>query len=86
MPHYKSYTLSNLILQDLAEKITTFSQHGPWAVCVLSANGAISYASLWHSGITSGAVPYEVTFAFIVLSLYMLFCGYVVALDNALAS
>ena len=53
------------ILQDVSEKITSFSLHGPWAVCVLSANGAISHASLWHSGITSGAVPYEVIFTFL---------------------
>lgn len=54
--------------EDITAKIMTFSQHGPWAVCILSANGAISNASLWHSGISSGTVTYEGRFEILSLS------------------
>lgn len=54
--------------EDVTAKIMTFSQHGPWAVCILSANGAISNASLWHAGISSGSVTYEGRFEILSLS------------------
>jgi hypothetical protein len=62
-----------IYLQDVAERITNFSQHGPWAVCILSANGSISTASLWHCGISSGAVPYEVMFSYIYVFMLLVY-------------
>ncbi|MCO5594190.1 hypothetical protein L7F22_048214 [Adiantum nelumboides] len=57
--------------QDITSKIMIFLQQGPWAVCILSANGAISNASLRHAGVSSSAVMYEGRFE--VLSLSGLF-------------
>lgn len=38
----------------------SFSQHGPRAVCVLSANGAISNVTLRQPATSGGTVTYEV--------------------------
>lgn len=38
----------------------SFSQHGPRAVCVLSANGAISNVTLRQTATSGGTVTYEV--------------------------
>jgi len=38
----------------------SFSQHGPRAVCILSANGAISNVTLRQPAISGGTVTYEV--------------------------
>jgi hypothetical protein len=38
----------------------SFSQHGTKAVCVLSANGAISNATLRQTATSGGTVTYEV--------------------------
>ncbi|MCO5608793.1 hypothetical protein L7F22_063010 [Adiantum nelumboides] len=57
--------------EDITSKIMIFLQQGPWAVCILSANGAISNASLRHAGVSSSAVMYEGRFE--VLSLSGLF-------------
>lgn len=57
--------------EDITSKIMFFLQQGPWAVCILSANGAISNASLRHAGVSSSAVMYEGRFE--VLSLSGLF-------------
>ncbi|KAI5074708.1 hypothetical protein GOP47_0010669 [Adiantum capillus-veneris] len=54
--------------EDVTAKIMTFSQHGPWAVCILSANGAISNASLSHDGLPSSTVTYEGRFEILSLS------------------
>lgn len=54
--------------EDITAKIMTFLQHGPWAVCILSANGVISTASLWHSGISSSSVTYEGRYEILSLS------------------
>lgn len=49
-----------LSLQDVATKIYSFAQHGPRAVCVMSANGAISTATLRQQSSSGGNVTYEV--------------------------
>ncbi|KAI5055776.1 hypothetical protein GOP47_0029297 [Adiantum capillus-veneris] len=54
--------------EDVSTKIITFTSHGPWAVCVLSANGAISNATLRHAGVSGGAVTYEGRFEILSLS------------------
>lgn len=38
----------------------SFSQHGPRAVCILSANGAISNVTLRQPATSGGSVTYEV--------------------------
>jgi hypothetical protein len=38
----------------------SFSQHGPRAVCILSANGAISNVTLRQQATSGGTVTYEV--------------------------
>ncbi|KAE8677557.1 AT-hook motif nuclear-localized protein 8 [Hibiscus syriacus] len=51
--------------EDVASKITAFSQQGPRAVCILSANGAVCNVTLRQSG---GMVKYEGRFEIISLS------------------
>ncbi|KAJ7557054.1 hypothetical protein O6H91_05G110100 [Diphasiastrum complanatum] len=46
--------------EDVATKIMSFSQIGPRAVCVLSANGAISNVTLRQPATSGGTVTYEV--------------------------
>lgn len=48
------------LLQDVSSKIMSFSQNGPRAVCILSANGAISNVTLRQPAISGGTVTYEV--------------------------
>ena len=48
------------MLQDVSSKIMSFSQNGPRAICILSANGAISNVTLRQSAISGGTVTYEV--------------------------
>ncbi|XP_024389276.1 AT-hook motif nuclear-localized protein 1 isoform X1 [Physcomitrium patens] len=45
--------------EDIAAKIYSFAQHGPRAVCVMSANGAISTAILRQQSSSGGNVTYE---------------------------
>nr|XP_043628153.1 AT-hook motif nuclear-localized protein 8-like [Erigeron canadensis] len=59
--------------EDIASKITAFSQQGPRTVCILSANGAISNVTLRQPAMSSGTVTYEGRFEIISLSgSYML--------------
>ena len=49
------------VSQDVAMKVMSFSQQqGPQAVCILSANGAISNATLRQPATSGGMVTYEV--------------------------
>ncbi|KAH9290744.1 hypothetical protein KI387_034861, partial [Taxus chinensis] len=54
--------------EDVCKKIMAFMQHGPWAVCVLSANGAISNATLRQPAMSGGIVTYEGRFEILSLS------------------
>ena len=47
--------------KDVSSKIMSFSQHGPRAVCILSANGAISNVTLRQQATSGGTVTYEVS-------------------------
>lgn len=47
--------------QDVSSKIMALTQNGPRAVCVLSANGAISNVTLRQSATSGGTVTYEVS-------------------------
>ncbi|XWS20814.1 hypothetical protein CRYUN_Cryun30bG0001600 [Craigia yunnanensis] len=45
--------------EDVSSKIMSFSQHCPRAVCILSANGAISNVTLRQPATSGGTVTYE---------------------------
>ncbi|KAL7244598.1 hypothetical protein ACSBR2_000051 [Camellia fascicularis] len=55
--------------EDVSSKIMSFSQNGPRAVCILSANGAISNVTLRQAATSGGTATYEGRFD--ILSL----CG-----------
>ncbi|KAI3756257.1 hypothetical protein L1987_56076 [Smallanthus sonchifolius] len=54
--------------EDIASKMTAFSQEGPRTVCILSANGAISNVTLRQPTMSGGTVTYEGRFEIISLS------------------
>ncbi|XP_077223523.1 AT-hook motif nuclear-localized protein 11-like [Tasmannia lanceolata] len=54
--------------EDIATKIMSFSQQGPRAVCILSANGAVSTVTLRQPAISGGTVTYEGRFEILCLS------------------
>lgn len=54
--------------EDAATKIMAFSQQGPRAVCILSANGAISHVTLRQPSTSGGTVTYEGRFEILSLS------------------
>ncbi|CAL9133682.1 unnamed protein product [Musa acuminata var. zebrina] len=59
--------------EDIAAKILSFSQQGPRAVCILSANGAVSAVTLRQSATSGGTVTFEGRFEILCLSgSYML--------------
>ncbi|KAJ4951068.1 hypothetical protein NE237_027900 [Protea cynaroides] len=59
--------------EDIATKIMSFSQQGPRAVCILSANGAVSTVTLRQPASSGGTVTYEGRFEILCLSgSYML--------------
>jgi len=47
-------------VQDVAARIMAFSQQGPRAVCIISATGAVSTATLHQDSDSGGVVTYEV--------------------------
>ncbi|WOL13958.1 AT-hook motif nuclear-localized protein 10 [Canna indica] len=54
--------------EDVSSKIMSFSQHGPRAVCILSANGSISNVTLRQAASSGGTVTYEGRFEILSLS------------------
>ncbi|GLU00665.1 hypothetical protein SLE2022_180140 [Rubroshorea leprosula] len=54
--------------EDIAAKIMAFSQQGPRAVCILSANGAVSTVTLSQPSSSGGTVTYEGRFEILCLS------------------
>ncbi|XP_010932097.2 AT-hook motif nuclear-localized protein 10 [Elaeis guineensis] len=54
--------------EDIASKIMAFSQQGPHAVCILSANGAVSNVTLRQAATSGGTVTYEGRFEILSLS------------------
>lgn len=54
--------------EDVSSKIMSFSQHGPRAVCVLSANGTISNVTLRQAATSGGTATYEGRFDILSLS------------------
>jgi predicted DNA-binding protein with PD1-like motif len=64
--------------QDIASKVIAFSQQGPRAICVLSASGAVSTATLIQPSASPGAIKYEGRFEILALST-----SYIVATDGS---
>ncbi|KAL0016734.1 hypothetical protein SO802_003803 [Lithocarpus litseifolius] len=54
--------------EDVSSKIMAFSQNGPRAVCIMSANGAISNVTLRQPATSGGTVTYEGRFEILSLS------------------
>ncbi|XP_050376375.1 AT-hook motif nuclear-localized protein 10 isoform X2 [Argentina anserina] len=54
--------------EDVSSKIMSFSQNGPRAVCILSANGAISNVTLRQAATSGGTVTYEGRYEILSLS------------------
>ncbi|XP_020581515.1 AT-hook motif nuclear-localized protein 10-like [Phalaenopsis equestris] len=54
--------------EDVAARILSFSQKGPRAVCILSANGAISNVTLRQPGSSGGTLTFEGRFEILSLS------------------
>ncbi|KAL6557653.1 hypothetical protein OROMI_018003 [Orobanche minor] len=54
--------------EDISSKILAVSQNGPRAVCVLSANGAISHVTLRQAATSGGTATYEGRFEILSLS------------------
>ncbi|KAM7277519.1 hypothetical protein ACFE04_019385 [Oxalis oulophora] len=54
--------------EDIATKVLAFSQQGPRAICVLSANGAVSSVTLRQPSTSGGTVTYEGRFDILCLS------------------
>ncbi|KAG1361303.1 AT-hook motif nuclear-localized protein 9 [Cocos nucifera] len=54
--------------EDIATKIMSFSQQGPRAVCILSANGSVSTVTLRQPSSSGGTVTYEGRFEILSLS------------------
>ncbi|KAF8091646.1 hypothetical protein N665_0439s0012 [Sinapis alba] len=63
--------------EDIASKVMSFTQQGPRAICVLSAIGAVSTATLLQPAPSHGAITYEGRFELVSLSL-----SYLNATDN----
>ncbi|CAM6101760.1 unnamed protein product [Calypogeia fissa] len=59
--------------EDVAGKILGFSQQGPRAVCVMSANGSISSVTLRHDSSFGGNTTYEGKYEILSLSGSFLF-------------
>lgn len=54
--------------EDVSAKIMSFSQNGSRAICILSANGAISNVTLRQAATSGGTVTYEGRFEILSLS------------------
>ncbi|KAK8958016.1 hypothetical protein KSP39_PZI000104 [Platanthera zijinensis] len=54
--------------EDVSAKIMSFSHNGPRAICILSANGAISNVTLRQAASSGGTVTYEGRFEILSLS------------------
>ncbi|XP_038708787.1 AT-hook motif nuclear-localized protein 9-like isoform X2 [Tripterygium wilfordii] len=65
---FTPHILTVAVGEDIATKIMSFSQQGSRAVCVLSANGAVSIVTLFQASTSGGTVTYEGCFEIICLS------------------
>jgi len=58
--------------EDIVSRAISFSGNG-WAVCILTANGAVSNVTLRQGDSSGGTVTYEVCTFFLLFSLNILF-------------
>ncbi|KAF8379495.1 hypothetical protein HHK36_028967 [Tetracentron sinense] len=65
---FTPHIITIAIGEDIATKIMAFSQQGPRAVCILSANGAVSTVTLRQPATSGGTVTYEGRFEILCLS------------------
>ncbi|KAF8413159.1 hypothetical protein HHK36_001134 [Tetracentron sinense] len=65
---FTPHIITIAIGEDIATKIMSFSQQGPRAVCILSANGAVSTVTLRQPATSGGTVTYEGRFEILCLS------------------
>ncbi|KAL5062172.1 hypothetical protein RYX36_023909 [Vicia faba] len=64
MPHFITVNAG----EDITNKVISFSQQGPRAICVLSANGVISNVTLRHPDSSGGTLTYEGRFEILSLA------------------
>lgn len=64
MPHFITVNAG----EDITNKVISFSQQGPRAICVLSATGVISNVTLRHPDSSGGTLTYEGRFEILSLS------------------
>lgn len=65
---FTPHVITVLAGEDVSSKIMSFSNNGPRAICILSANGAISTATLRQAATSGGTVTYEGRFEILSLS------------------
>ncbi|XP_059651428.1 AT-hook motif nuclear-localized protein 9 isoform X2 [Cornus florida] len=65
---FTPHVITIAIGEDITTKIMSFSQQGPRAICILSANGAVSTATIRQPSTSGGTVTYEGRFEIICLS------------------
>ncbi|XP_010518226.1 PREDICTED: AT-hook motif nuclear-localized protein 9 [Camelina sativa] len=75
---FTPHVIAVSIGEDIASKVISFSQQGPRAICVLSASGAVSTATLLQPSASPGAIKYEGRFEILALST-----SYLVATDGS---
>ncbi|XP_010523739.1 PREDICTED: AT-hook motif nuclear-localized protein 9-like [Tarenaya hassleriana] len=65
---FTPHVITVSIGEDIAAKVSAFSQQGPRAICILSASGAVSTATLHQSSSSPVAITYEGRFEILSLS------------------
>ncbi|KAB5569180.1 hypothetical protein DKX38_002973 [Salix brachista] len=70
---FTPHVITIAVGEDIAMKIMSFSQQGPRAICILSANGAVSTVTLRQPATSGGTVTYEGRFEILCLSGSYLF-------------
>ncbi|XP_042376374.1 AT-hook motif nuclear-localized protein 9-like [Zingiber officinale] len=65
---FTPHVITIAVGEDIATKIMSFSQQGPRAVCILSANGVVSSVTLRQSATSGGVATYEGRFEILGLS------------------
>ncbi|CAK8560831.1 unnamed protein product [Lathyrus sativus] len=76
---FAPHVINIAIGEDIATKILAFSQQGPRAIFVMSANGAVSTVTLCQASTSGGSVTYEGRFEILSLT-----GSYLVADNNGL--
>lgn len=61
-------------------KVISFSQQGPRAICILSANGVISNVTLRQQDTLGGTVTYEVCSFHLQINIHISFCNFLALL------